>query len=206
MRIVTRLPLAAVPFALLISAPLVLVACGSSVATGGGLSSEGVHVSSGPATHISFRSPAIARGTIPALYTCDGKNIFPPLEWGRVPAGSGELVLLVIGLTPSHKSSGYRVSVEWAIGGVSPQLHRLAAGRLPRGAFTGLASDGNDKYSVCPEKGVREQYQFMLYATPARVRISPRFRGLTIFAALAKPGTQTSATGAGAFVASYERR
>jgi Raf kinase inhibitor-like YbhB/YbcL family protein len=41
-------------------------------------------------------SPEFANGgPIPAQYTCDGKNIPPPLAWGEPPAGTKSYVLLV---------------------------------------------------------------------------------------------------------------
>jgi len=158
------------------------------------------------AVPVAFKSSAIVGQRIPALYTCDGKNITPPMEWGSVPAGTKELVLMVVGLTPSASTNSYSISVEWAIDGVDPALHRLAAGQLPVGAHVGHTSNGTRRYSICPKRGVSKDYQFQLYAVSSLVKIPTDFADLEVLAALSKPHTQVSATAQGAFVAIYERR
>src|SRR5947207_1226114 len=45
---------------------------------------------------LTIRSPAFAhQGEIPALYTCEGKNVSPPLEFSGAPAGTKSLALIV---------------------------------------------------------------------------------------------------------------
>jgi Raf kinase inhibitor-like YbhB/YbcL family protein len=42
-----------------------------------------------------IRSPAFPDGSaIPSVYTCEGRNVSPPLEWSEVPAQTRSLVLL----------------------------------------------------------------------------------------------------------------
>lgn len=154
---------------------------------------------------VPFKSPALASGTLPARYTCDGKNIAPPLEWGAVPSTTRELALFVLGLTPVAHTGRYTVSVEWAVAGVNPALHRLAAGELPPGAHVGRASNGKKRYSICPRKGTSKQYQFALYAIPASVAVAPRFVGLKLLQAVANPSSALATNVGGAFVASYKR-
>lgn len=187
-----RLPLTAICAVLLMALPL--AGCGSS-----GTGSTAV-------TPITFSSSAITGTSLPALYTCDGKNVPPPLEWGAVPAGTRELVLMVIGLTPSAESGSYGVSDEWAVAGVNPALHRLNSGQLPRGAYVGRNSAGKRGYSICPRHGVNERYQFEVYSLPPRLRVSPSFIGMSALGALSQPNTSASATGQGAFVTIYRRR
>ncbi|MGO9759729.1 MAG: YbhB/YbcL family Raf kinase inhibitor-like protein [Solirubrobacteraceae bacterium] len=189
-----RKPPAIISLTMLISA-LVLAGCGASGAS-----------STTPITPVLFKSAKIT-GPIPALYTCDGKDVAPPLEWGTVPSGTSELALLVVGLTPTSPSNSYAVSAEWGVVGINPGLHKLAAGRLPPGAHVGLASDGRQRYSICPKKGVTEHYQFMLYAVPSSVAAIPaKFEDMSVLAALSKPNTPTSAIAQGAFVATYKRK
>lgn len=173
--------------AMLLSA-LVLTACGSSTTT---------------VPAITIKSAAISGKTLPAQYTCDGRDIPPPLEWGQVPAGVGNLVLFVVGYTPAGQR--VKVSVAWAVAGLNPALHRLAAGQLPPGAYVGVASDGKRRYSICPKKGTSVQYQFELYGLPASTVVSRKFAGLPILAALT--GSDNKATAAhGAFLAIYKRQ
>jgi phosphatidylethanolamine-binding protein (PEBP) family uncharacterized protein len=156
-------------------------------------------------TEVAFKSPAITAHTLPASYTCDGKNMSPPLEWGAVPADTGELLLLAVGLTPTPGTKNYTATIVWAMSGVSPALHRLNAGQIPSGAHIGLASNGKRRYAVCPRMGETVQYQFMLYGVPASAKISPDFADQPIVNALSQSGTATSATSEGAFVATYRR-
>ena len=159
-----------------------------------------------PLATIPFESAAFARGAIPAVYTCDGHDISPPVEWGAVPAGTGDLALFVLGLKSEPTTKTYHVSVEWAVAGISPSLHKLAAGRLPPGAYAGVASDGKRRYSICPKKGADEHYVFELYGAPANVAISKGFAGIPVLQALSARGDSTSAVAHGSFLATYTRR
>ena len=166
---------------------LVLTACGSSATT---------------VPEITIKSAAISGKTLPAQYTCDGRNIPPPLEWGAVPAGVGNLLLFVVGYTPVGRT--VKVSVAWAVAGLDPALHRLAAGQLPHGAYVGIATDGKRRYSICPKKGTDVQYQFELYGLPTSTAVSHNFAGLPVLSALI--GSEHKATAAhGAFLAIYKR-
>jgi phosphatidylethanolamine-binding protein (PEBP) family uncharacterized protein len=187
-----RRPVKAI-FCLVLLSSTALAACGSS--------------SSPPKpVTVQFRSPAVVGTTLPARYTCDGKNISPPLEWGAVPATTRELALFVLGLTPNPRTGRYSFSVEWAVAGVNPALHKLEAGRLPPAAHVGQDSDGKRRYSICPKKGKSEAYQFALYAIPDTVAVPPKFIGLHVLGAIADPTSTTVSKAGGAFVANYKRR
>jgi phosphatidylethanolamine-binding protein (PEBP) family uncharacterized protein len=188
-----RQPLRAIPVVLLLSA-LALAGCGTSGATP-------IKV-----TRIPFKSAAIGGVTMPARYTCDGKNVFPPLEWGSVPPNTRELALLVIGLTPTLAGNSYSVSIDWALAGVNPALHRLAAGQLPPGAHLGSTTDGKTRYSVCPKKGKPEQYQFELYAVPATVTIPAGFTGLEVLSQIGAETSPIRARARGTFDVIYKRK
>jgi phosphatidylethanolamine-binding protein (PEBP) family uncharacterized protein len=156
---------------------------------------------------IAFKSPDIQPGRpIPALYTCAGKDISPPLEWGSVPSGTSQLVLLVVGLAPTGEGHAYSASVEYAMAGINPSLHRLAANAVPSEATAGRASNGQTSYSVCPKPGVEEPYQFTLYAVPSSLTIESNFEGIAALAELSKPGTKSSALGTGEFVGTVKRK
>jgi hypothetical protein len=179
----------------ILASSFVLVGCGGSGST-----------SQSTAVKTSFKSPAIVSHLIPVRYTCDGENTNPPLEWGAVPSDTGELVLTAIGLTPTvPPSNDYHASIEWAIAGIKPSLHRLEPGEIPRGAHVGVSSNEHRHFNVCPKKGTTEEYQFMLYGVPSGAKVSPEFADAPILSALGKRGTATSATVEGAFVAVYKR-
>jgi phosphatidylethanolamine-binding protein (PEBP) family uncharacterized protein len=187
-----RLPLKTTSGALLLCA-LVLAGCGSSGSD-----------STGQIQNVAVTSAAIDGATIPAKYTCDGRDTAPPLEWGAVPAGTGSLVLFVVGVKPEPATKTYALSVEWAVAGVNPALHRLAPGRLPSGAYVGTGSNGKRRYSICPAKGQREQYQFELYGLPAGDSVVRKFVGLPLLAKLASKKS-SPANVHGALIATYKR-
>jgi phosphatidylethanolamine-binding protein (PEBP) family uncharacterized protein len=171
----------------------------------------GSSTTSGTPLKIKFKSPALVAGSLPALYTCDGKDITPPVEWGAVPTPTKELALFVLGLKPNPTTGknahpGYSFTIEWALAGINPALHKLAAGKLPTGAHAGSASDGKTRYSVCPARGHSKKYEFALYAVPPTVGIAPQFTDTSILPGLADPESPTKARAGGAFLAVYKRR
>jgi phosphatidylethanolamine-binding protein (PEBP) family uncharacterized protein len=187
---------AALGLSVMLVLSLVLSGCGGS----GSPSREAV-------ARVSFSSPAITSHAIPARYTCDGENTNPPLEWGAVPKDTGELVLTAIGLTPTKPVSNDEIaSIEWAIAGIKPSLHKLDPGEIPQGAHVGQSADERRHYNVCPKKGTTEEYQFMLYGVPVGAKVSPGFADAPILSALGKPGTATSASAIGAFDVIYKRK
>ena len=194
-------PPAILPCATLL-ATLALAGCANTTSTPTSSGSTG-----GPAVQVSFKSAALHGQTLPAQYTCDGKNINPPLEWGPIPADTSELVLAAIGLTPAtpNGKSG-TATIEWAISGINPKLHKLNAGEVPQGAHIGQAPNKTRRYNLCPKKGTTTQYQFMLYGVQADAKVSPEFADQPILAALSKPGTSISATAEGAFLTRYKRQ
>lgn len=155
---------------------------------------------------VAFRSPAVTNVTLPALYTCDGRDVPPPLEWGAVHAPTRELALFVIALQPDPAAHAYTTSVEWAVAGIDPEQRRLAAGEIPRGAYVGLTSQGRPmRYTVCPARGEAKTYEFALYALPESVAVPKRFVGALLLAQLANPRSSTVAVAGGAFAATYKR-
>jgi phosphatidylethanolamine-binding protein (PEBP) family uncharacterized protein len=156
---------------------------------------------------IAFHSSAVTNNTMPALYTCDGRNTWPPLEWGNVPPGTGSLALFVVGVIPNPVTHTFKASVEWAVAGLLPTLHKLDPGHLPSYAYVGINSNGKRNYSICPKKGVAEQYQFELYGVPSAYGVaSSRFSGVELISVLASSTNSSHASGYGAFIAKYTRK
>ncbi len=156
---------------------------------------------------IPFGSPAISgKNVIPVKYTCDGKDVSPPLEWGQVPAGIKEVALFVLGLTPTP-TGGSAISIDWAVGGVDANLHKLTAGHLPKGTAVGTNSDGSHRYRICPAKGSRKTYEFAVYAVPASAKkLRGPFKGLQLLGELASNNSPSIAPAGGQFAAFYTRK
>ncbi|MCW3018526.1 MAG: phospholipid-binding protein family [Solirubrobacterales bacterium] len=198
-----RQPLKAVLGTVLAAALAVTTAsCGSDSAAKGKPATD----KPAPWPKIVVKSSAMVGERIPARYTCDGQDVSPPLEWGAVPADVHQLAVFLVGFRPKPGTKTYKLSVEWAAAGVSPRLHRLAAGSLPTGAY--LASDKSgerQRYSLCPAKGTSVHYQFELYGVPSVVRIPPQFSGPAVLNALTRASGATRANAHGGFVAIYSR-
>jgi Raf kinase inhibitor-like YbhB/YbcL family protein len=111
---------------------------------------------------IELTSPAFkAGGTIPAKFTCSGKEISPPLAWADVPAGTTSLALLVE--DPDAPGGTY---THWTVYRIPPTVRRFAQGRVPSGSTQGENSSGDERYGgPCPPKGDEaHHYEFNLYA------------------------------------------
>jgi Raf kinase inhibitor-like YbhB/YbcL family protein len=107
---------------------------------------------------MKLTSTAFAEGqAIPKLYTCDGKNVSPPLAWTGVPAAAKVLALMVD--DPDAPGGDF---THWIVFNLPPSTHSL-----PEGAK--LASQGLNDFAKlgyggpCPPNG-RHRYIFHLYA------------------------------------------
>jgi Raf kinase inhibitor-like YbhB/YbcL family protein len=130
--------------------------------------------------NISLRtssSPPSAGGpqALPPEFTCDGKNTSPALQWQGVPEGTAELVLFAMNLRPVEG----KLFFDWAVGGLSPELDAIEAGKLPKGAVAGRNSFGKSGYGICPESG-SETYMFTLFALPKKLSPAQGFDPLVL--------------------------
>jgi hypothetical protein len=185
-----------------VTSSLLLAALALAGCSDGSLSTAAT--TAGIGQRIALESPALA-GThaIPPRYTCDGKDISLPLQWGAVPPATKELALLVLSLKPVRTTgSGVveRISVLWAVAGLRPTLHRLAPDTLPRGAILGRNERGRSGYSICPAEGTSQNYLIALFASPRRLSPPPGFNGKSLFAKFSKTRTPF-----GQLFASYSR-
>jgi phosphatidylethanolamine-binding protein (PEBP) family uncharacterized protein len=173
-------------------AALALAGCGGSSNGNSTSSAEGVRQ-----VTIGFGSPPIrGGGEIPRVYTCDGRNVSPPLTWAVVPRGIEELAVFVVGLR--------HTTIEWAMAGVRPSLHRIGTGRVPPGAYVLRSTSGKAAYSVCPAK--REDYAFVLLALPPHVHSVPKITGANLLADLVESSPRDRTPALGSFDVSYTRR
>ena len=81
--------------------------------------------------HLS--SPAFpAMGSIPRVYTCEGDDTSPPLEWSDPPAGTRSLALLVQDPDAPDPAAPKRIWVHWIVVDLPPATRALAAGTSGR--------------------------------------------------------------------------
>jgi phosphatidylethanolamine-binding protein (PEBP) family uncharacterized protein len=121
---------------------------------------------------VEIKSPAFTpAGQLPARYTCDGSNSPPSLSWSGIPRGTAELSLYLIKVEPVDG----QLTFSWAVAGIDPKSHGIKEGKLPPGAVTGLNSSGSASYDLCPPKGTKEEYVYVLLALPRSQHPEPNF-------------------------------
>jgi phosphatidylethanolamine-binding protein (PEBP) family uncharacterized protein len=125
-----------------------------------------------PIASLAVSSAAFPHGgQIPVRYTCEGGNVSPPLQWGKVPAGTSQMFLIALSLT-----AGTQGGIRWAVGGIDPSSGGFAAGQLPAGAIVGRSSDGHVGWAgICPVKGKPQAVIVMVYALRHPLRLAPGF-------------------------------
>jgi Raf kinase inhibitor-like YbhB/YbcL family protein len=115
---------------------------------------------------LSLTSSAFASGAdMPSLYTCDGRDISPPLAWAGVPEQAKSLVLIVDDPDAPDPKAPRMTWVHWVAYNLPPDTSGLAeGGGLPAGAIAGINDFQHTRYGgPCPPIG-RHRYFFKLYA------------------------------------------
>jgi Raf kinase inhibitor-like YbhB/YbcL family protein len=118
---------------------------------------------------LALTSPAFsAGGDIPFLFTCEGSDISPPLEWTGIPGTAKSLVLIVDDPDAPDPDAPRMTWVHWVLYNLPPSAGGLAqdAGRagLPAGAREGTNDWKRPGYrGPCPPIG-RHRYFHKLYA------------------------------------------
>jgi phosphatidylethanolamine-binding protein (PEBP) family uncharacterized protein len=154
---------------------------------------------------VKVKSSAIAGKTLPAVFTCDGKNIWPPLSWGAVPSSVEELALFALAAVRT-KGGRTAIKIEWAMAGIKPTVHSLAAGEIPHGAFVLANTSGKRQYSICPPRGHTQRYSFSLFALPPGARAFAALPSTALLSNLNTPRRGAQATAFGFLSANYTRR
>src|SRR5579864_479331 len=81
------------------------------------------------------------QSAIPALYTCEGKDISPPMAWADLPAGTKSLALIVDDPDAPDPAAPKMTWVHWVLYNLPPTATGLpedaAAARLPGGTLEG---------------------------------------------------------------------
>ncbi|GBD44754.1 Putative lipoprotein LppC [bacterium HR40] len=120
----------------------------------------------------ALRSSAFADGgEIPSLYTCEGRDISPPLLWDEPPAGTRAFALLVHDPDAPDPAAPRMDWVHWLLWDIPAAARGLpedAAGRgLPPGTRVGLNDWKRQGWGgPCPPVG-RHRYFFELSALSA---------------------------------------
>jgi len=113
-------------------------------------------------------SAFVHNGAIPARYTCDGRDISPPLAWAGLPAGAKSLALIVDDPDAPDPRAPKMTWVHWVLYNIPPDAaglpERVTAAQLPEGTREGRNDWGRTGYGgPCPPTG-RHRYFHKLYA------------------------------------------
>lgn len=112
-----------------------------------------------------LQSPAFSSdGTIPSKYTCEGRNISPPLQWHGAPSGTVSYVLIVDDPDAPNPQAPERTWVHWVLYDIPRDVSEVQEGQLPPGAKCGKNDWRRADYGgPCPPQG-RHRYFHKLYA------------------------------------------
>lgn len=109
---------------------------------------------------LKVTSPAFAaNGQIPKQYTCDGRDISPPLQIAAIPPGTRSLAIICD--DPDAPAGTW---VHWVVWNIDPSVREIKEGSLPKGAIEGINDFGRRAYGgPCPPSG-QHRYFFKVYA------------------------------------------
>lgn len=123
---------------------------------------------------LSLTSSAFQEGgPIPATYTCEGRDMSPPLAWTEPPDGTKSLALI-----SDDPDAPGKTWVHWVIYNLPPSVRQLPQAfppekERPDGTRQGMTDFGRIGYGgPCPPSGTH-RYYFKLYALDATVGLPP---------------------------------
>jgi hypothetical protein len=141
----------------------------------------------GPSMRL-FSSAFADHGAMPRKYTCDGKDLSPPLAWSDAPPDARSFALVIDDPDAPDPAAPTMVWVHWLLYNIPAGCSGLAegAGPLPAGAREGLNDWKRTGYGgPCPPVG-RHRYFHKLYALdtvlpdlrrPTRAQLEAAMRG-----------------------------
>ena len=123
---------------------------------------------------LTIKSPSFHHeGGIPALFTCEGKDISPALEWSGAPQGTVSFVLIVDDPDAPDPKAPKMTWVHWVLYNIPASTRELVAAVSPADLPVGTKEGVNDWKRTgyggpCPPIG-RHRYFFKLYALDAEL-------------------------------------
>ena len=103
-------------------------------------------------------------GLIPTRYTCDGKDMNPPLLIENPPADTQSLALIV-----DDPDAPRGTWVHWVVWNIGPETREIAENSVPPDALLGMNDFRQRAYGgPCPPTGTH-RYFFKLYALDTKI-------------------------------------
>jgi hypothetical protein len=110
-------------------------------------------------------------GKIPSIYTCDGKNINPPLEIHDVPQATKTLALIMDDPDVPSFVRKDNLWVHWVIYNIPPETRILQENSSPPGVV-GIGTEEQRYQGPCPPDR-EHRYFFKLYALDSTLKLGP---------------------------------
>lgn len=107
-------------------------------------------------------------GPIPKEYTCDGKDVSPPLSWTNLPPSTQS-----IALTVDDPDAPSGIWVHWILFNLPADTTSLPVGMPTTDALDSGARQGSNDFGgvgyggPCPPRGKPHRYVFKIYALDA---------------------------------------
>jgi Raf kinase inhibitor-like YbhB/YbcL family protein len=125
---------------------------------------------------ISLTSSAFAEGaSIPEEYTCQGKDVSPPLKWSGVPSETKSLALIM-----DDPDAPMGTWVHWVLYDLPPSMTDLPQGLSAKEHIAaGSGKEGVNDFKrsgyggPCPPAGKPHRYFFKLYALDTTLDLNP---------------------------------
>ncbi len=113
-------------------------------------------------------SPAFTdNGNIPKQYTCDGKDVNPPLVIENIPRGTKSMALIV-----DDPDAPMGIWVHWVLWNMDPATKEIKEHSVPAGALQGRNDFRKSSYGgPCPPSGTH-RYFFKVYALDTVLNIA----------------------------------
>jgi len=115
---------------------------------------------------LSIKSSVFAsNGYIPKMYTCQGKDINPPLTIEHVPQNAKSLILIV-----DDPDAPIGTWVHWVVYNIDPEIRKIETDSVP--GEQGYNDFGKKDYGgPCPPYGTH-RYFFKIFAMDKKVELS----------------------------------
>jgi hypothetical protein len=144
----------------------VLLLCGATWSTDAGDAESNMT--------LTLTSSAFSAGQeIPARYTCDDRDIAPPLSWSGAPSGTQSFALIVDDPDAPDPKAPKMTWVHWVLYNIPASATGLPEGATSRDLPAGTKEGRNDWKRTgyggpCPPVG-RHRYFFKLYALDTKL-------------------------------------
>jgi len=139
---------------------------------------------------------------IPIQYTCDGKNISPPLTWKGAPGNTQSFALIV-----DDPDAPTGVWTHWVVFNLPSSVEELTEDFVNSPDATGSAKQGVNNFKnagyggPCPPANKSHRYYFKLYALDTRLNLESGASRQDVEAAMTKHIVAT-----GQLMGTYQRK